>query len=247
MASLASDRDRRRRCAGDGAALRSRLGYLPAELAVDPHRTGHALLGSEARLRRTERRPVAHTVAHGRALAERLGLDLDRRSGALSTGNRRKLGIVLALAHDPRLVVLDEPTSGLDPLVQQEFATLVEESVAGGGSVVLCSHVLPEVQRLASQVAVLRRGRLVHAGSLASLRAQARREVTVDLADPADAARVAATLTDPVVTGDVVRGTLAGAPTALLAALAGISVVSLLITEPDLEQAFLHLYAEEQG
>ena len=232
----------------DGARVRAQVGYLPAELPVEPYRSGASLLAASAGLRAATTDP-AGTRRHGRALAERLGLDLERRATELSTGNRRKLGIVLALAHRPKLLVLDEPTSGLDPLVQQLFGGLVREAVADGAAVLLCSHVLPEVQRLADHVGVLRRGRLVYAGTTDALREQARRQVVVELAVPAraaDLAAVAAVLHAPEVDGPVVRGGLVGAPGPLLAVLARVTVTQLLVAEPDLETAFLHLYRDEQ-
>jgi ABC-2 type transport system ATP-binding protein len=96
-------------------------------------------------------------------LAERLELDLGRRYREYSSGNKRKLGLLLAFMHPSRLLVLDEPTNGLDPLIQQEFYRLVEEARAEGTTVFLSSHVLSEVERVCERVGILRRGRLVSA------------------------------------------------------------------------------------
>ena len=79
----------------------------------------------------------------------------------LSKGNRQKLGLVLAFMHQPDLLVLDEPTSGLDPLLQDEFQTLIRETVAEGRTVFLSSHELDEVQRLVDRIAIIKDGRLV--------------------------------------------------------------------------------------
>ena len=92
-------------------------------------------------------------------LAERLDLDLGRRVRDLSSGNRRKVALLLAFVADAELLVLDEPTNGLDPLIQHEFLQLLRETRAAGTTVFLSSHVLSEVQRVADRVAVLRHGR----------------------------------------------------------------------------------------
>jgi ABC-2 type transport system ATP-binding protein len=112
-------------------------------------------------------------------LAKRLDVDLDRPVGELSEGNRQKAGVLLALLGDPELLLLDEPTSGLDPLVQQEFHVVLRERVAAGAAVLLSSHVLSEVERIADRVAVIRSGHLLMLETLAGLRAKARHTVEV--------------------------------------------------------------------
>jgi ABC-2 type transport system ATP-binding protein len=138
----------------DGTAARRRIGYLPGELALDPRMTGRNALGLLGRLRGPVDWPEVQR------LAERLGCDLSRRVGALSHGNRQKLGLIQAFMHRPELLVLDEPTLGLDPLVQHEFYLMVEEARAAGRTVFISSHVLPEVERLCDRVAIIRAGRL---------------------------------------------------------------------------------------
>lgn len=95
------------------------------------------------------------------ALLDQFDLDPDRPIGELSTGNRRKVGLVQAFVHRPELLILDEPTSGLDPLLQHELNDLVRSAVGEGASVLLSSHVLPEVEALADRIGILRRGELV--------------------------------------------------------------------------------------
>ena len=112
-------------------------------------------------------------------LYERFDLDPTRPVGELSTGNRRKVGIVQSVAHRPELLILDEPSSGLDPLLQRQFQLLVRELVAEGTTVFLSSHVLPEVEELAGRVAILRRGQLVTVAGVAELRQQARHRMDI--------------------------------------------------------------------
>lgn len=112
-------------------------------------------------------------AAYAEGLANRLGLDLDLRAGTLPTGNRRKLGLVLAFATRPRLLLLDEPTSRLDPLVQQEFLALVKEPRAGGATVLLSSHLLNEVQRVADPGGGAARRQVGRRGTVEELTEQA--------------------------------------------------------------------------
>ncbi|WP_413248851.1 ABC transporter ATP-binding protein [Sinomonas flava] len=139
------------------------VGYVPGEPSLYPRLTGHEHIEYLSHLRGRK----DHALA--RALAERLGLDLAKRSRTLSRGNRQKLAIVLALMSQPRLLILDEPTSGLDPLVQREFHAMLREHTAGGGSILLSSHILGEVQRVADRIGVVREGRLVAVERLADL------------------------------------------------------------------------------
>lgn len=102
----------------------------------------------------------------------------------LSKGNRQKIGIVQAFMSDPDVLILDEPTSGLDPLVQREFLNLVREASARGAAILFSSHVLPEVERLASRVAIIRAGRLVLLSTVEELSDQARHKLELRYAGP---------------------------------------------------------------
>ncbi len=173
-------------------------------------------------------------------------IDLDRPTRDLSSGNRRKVALLLAFAPKPDLLILDEPTSGLDPLMQHEFLEMVAEAREAGATVFLSSHVLSEVQRAADRVAVLRAGRIVAQGSVDELRGRARQRIEVWFADEADGAELLATpgLEDPVVDGRRLAATLSGPVDPVLAVLARHRVASLIVEEPNLEDAFLDLYGD---
>ncbi len=163
-------------------ALRRRIGYLPGDLKVDPTMTGHELFDWFGTLRGgVDRRRVDELV-------ERLGLDPGRPFGALSKGNRQKVGLVQAFQHDPDVLVLDEPTSGLDPLVQREFMRLVREAVARGTAVLFSSHILPAVERIASRIAIIRTGKLVAVSTVGELLDKARRRLELHFAEPVSTA-----------------------------------------------------------
>jgi ABC-2 type transport system ATP-binding protein len=110
-------------------------------------------------------------------LEKRFEAQLDRPVHTLSKGNRQKIGLVQAFMHDPELLILDEPTSGLDPLLQREFAQLLQERVDRGRTVFLSSHDLDEVQRLAHRVTIIRQGRIVENDTVAALRSRSPRTI----------------------------------------------------------------------
>jgi ABC-2 type transport system ATP-binding protein len=162
----------------NGVDVRRRVGYLPGELTLYPRLTGRAHLDRFARLRNLT------DLTFRDELVGRFGAELDTPVHTLSKGNRQKLGLILAFMHRPELLVLDEPTSGLDPLLQEEFAQLVRETVADGRSVFLSSHELDEVQRLVDRVAIIREGRIVVTDTVEGLRRSAPKTVELRFAAP---------------------------------------------------------------
>ena len=222
----------------DGVAVRRRIAYVPGELRLPERQTGHQLVAAIARLR------GGLAAGRERELAERLGLDLSRRLRDLSSGNRRKVALLLAFAADAELLVLDEPTNGLDPLMQHEFLRLVREARDAGTTIFLSSHVLSEVQRAADRVAVLRAGKIVAQGTVEELRGRARQRVDVWFVDAPPTAELAALpgLQDQLVEGHRFAAMLSGPIQPLLEVLARHPVATMLVEEPDLEDAFLDLY-----
>lgn len=227
--------------AAGGAELRARIGYLPGELAMTERTTARRLLAHLVRLR------AGRGAEAVEPLAERLGLDLDRPVRSLSKGNKQKVGLVQAFAPRPELLVLDEPTSGLDPLVQQEFLGMVREVREQGTTVLLCSHVLAEVQDVADEVAVLRAGRVVDVGDVAGLRHRAGQRVQITFAGVVPLAELAAVpgVGEVTVLHATARLVLRGQPGGLLAVLAQHHVSSLVIEDRDLAELFLDHYRTE--
>jgi ABC-2 type transport system ATP-binding protein len=221
-------------------ASRARVGFLPADLHLSPRYTGNDVLELHGAMR------GGLDQAWTATLLDRFGLDPTRPVGELSTGNRRKLGVVQAFAHRPDLVILDEPTSGLDPLLQQEFLALVREVVADGAAVFLSSHILPEVEHVADRVGVLRRGQLVLVAGVEELRSRAHHHLELHLAAPpppdafADVAGVASRSID----GVVVRLVIGGNADAVIKEAAKYEVVRVVAPESDLEDVFLDLYRD---
>lgn len=220
-----------------GIEVRRRCGYLPGELRLPARPTARQFLGHFSRLR------VGVAAGRPEALAERLGLDLDRRIGELSKGNRQKVGLVAAFMSDPELLILDEPTSGLDPIRQQQVKELIREHADGGGSVLLSSHALDEVEHVADRVGMVRDGRLVAQEDVSDLLAQAVRHVEVifDGPPPSSLGRIEGV--EVVRTGDSsVSVRVTGAMDGLVKALARSTVLTVNSAPPELEEVFLSFY-----
>ncbi|MCX4803535.1 ABC transporter ATP-binding protein [Streptomyces sp. NPDC058682] len=221
------------------------LGYLPGELRLYPELSGSETLDLLAALQ-------GAPVPRRSELCDRLGLTpavLARPVGGYSRGMKQKLGLVQAMQHDPRLVVLDEPTEGLDPLVQETFFALLGEAAAAGRTVLLSSHVLPEVQRTCGRVAIIRDGRLVTVQSVAGLREARARRIRLSFADGQGARPLGgAERWAPHWQGDRVE--LLVPPSEVVGALRtllGLAVVDITVEEAGLDEAFMDLYRDGDG
>jgi ABC-2 type transport system ATP-binding protein len=222
----------------DVVTLHRQVGYLAGEFVVDTGQRVEECLSFLANLRGG----VPRTRIVG--LAERLDLELTARIKALSKGNRQKVGLVQAFMHQPELLILDEPTSGLDPLAQQTFLQLVGEARAAGQTVLMSSHIMSEVERVADRVGIIREGRLIALDTVANLRARAVRAVRITFAAPvvAEEFEVLPDVDGVHADGCVLTCRVTGSPDALLKAAARHAVTDLLSEEPDLEELFLTYY-----
>jgi ABC-2 type transport system ATP-binding protein len=167
----------------DSVTIRSRIGYLPSELKLWENWTGAEYL----RWLDTVRGAQDSAMDEASRLAERLDYELKRSLAGMSTGMKRKMGLIAALAHKPELLILDEPTTGLDPLMQNVFHGLMREVRAEGRTVFLSSHNLPEVEAICDRVGIIRSGRLEAVESVADLTHVTFRWLTLTLASPATA------------------------------------------------------------
>ncbi|MCP4436747.1 MAG: ABC transporter ATP-binding protein [Actinomycetia bacterium] len=226
---------------GDSLEVRRHVGYLCGDVALYDSLGVMEHLEWLGELRGGVDRSVI------RSLAERFDLDLSRKVGDLSKGNRQKVGLVQAFMGRPDLLVLDEPTSGLDPLVQHEFQAMVAEVADEGRTVFLSSHVIDEVDRTCDRVAIIREGRLVTNESIESLRSRSLRTVRVLFESPVDPAafEALADVTDARVDGNELTVTTTGDADALVKMAARHHVVDLVSERADLEEIFLAYYAQE--
>ncbi len=227
-------------CMRDAVEVKRKVGYLPGDIPQFGGMRGSEVVAYFGGMRGgVDRNRV-------RALAERFDLDLGRRFREYSSGNKQKLGIVLAFMHAPELLILDEPTGGLDPLNQQEFYRLLREVRDEGASVFLSSHILSEVERVCDRVGIVRGGRLVKVAELDELHRIRVHRVEIAFADgteiPEAAIRDADGVQDVAVDGRSVTCTVRGSFEPLLAALRGARVANLVSREPSLEEFFLEYY-----
>ncbi len=216
----------------------SEVGYLPSETNFYHGMKVREILKLSAELRRVD------CKAEADILCERLNLDPNRKVDELSFGNRKKVGIVCALQHKPRLYILDEPTGGLDPLMQKEFYTILQERNEQGATVFLSSHVLSEVGRYCKHAAVIREGRLLVTDTVDRLSHTGIKRVTlrgVTVMPTLEGAR------DMKTEQDTVTFLYGGGTKELLATLSKASFEDFIVTDPDLEEVFMHYYTKEDS
>ena len=177
-------------------------------------------------------------------LAERLDFDLGRPAKAYSSGNRRKLGLILALMSKPELLLLDEASGGLDPLVQQKFYKILVEMREAGSTIFFSSHNLPEVERVCDRVAIIREGRLVAVEGVSDLKAKALRriEIQFDQPVPGEAFVGLPGVQDVEIQDSRLVFTVQGSIDAIFKAAAQHTVINVVSYEPSLEEVFLTFY-----
>ena len=213
------------------------VGYLPSEVFYyDGMRVGELLKYSASFYKKDCSERI-------KTLAAALDLDLKKKIDDLSFGNRKKVGIVQALLHEPKLIILDEPSAGLDPLMQQRFFELLHEENRKGATVLFSSHVLSEVQKLCSRVAIIKEGKIIQLDAVGAIRDNSYKKVALEAKAPLDAGALhldgAANLE---VNGSAASFIFRGNVNQLLAALSLLDLVNVTIAEPDLEEIFLHYY-----
>lgn len=209
-----------------------RIGYMPSETTFYSGMKVSEAIRFSAGLYGKDCREEA-----GR-LCERLKLDARKKVEELSFGNRKKVGIVCAFQHDADLYILDEPTSGLDPLMQKEFFELVQEKSRSGAAVFLSSHILSEIRRYCHRAAIVKDGRLIVEDDVETICNTSAKRINIQGVESVPGIEMK----------DVVRGEGSvsflynGRMLELIRALNGLPIEDLTITEPDLEEAFLHFY-----
>ena len=227
----------------DAVEIHRRLAYVPGDVALWPNLSGGETVDMLLRMRGAD--PAA---SRREELLDRFALDPTKKGRAYSKGNRQKVALVAAFAAPAELLVLDEPTSGLDPLMEQVFAACVAESTATGTTVLLSSHILSEVERLADRLTIIRDGRAVETGTLDQLRHLRRTRLEATFSGAAPDLALLPGVHDAAVDGSSLSCTVE--PEALplvLEALTRAGVRSLTSTPPSLEELFLEAYRPTVG
>lgn len=206
----------------DQEEILKNIGYMPSEALFYPSMKVKDVIRFAQEMRGLDCREEAEK------LCDRLQVDTGRRINELSLGNRKKVSIVCAMQHKPKLFVFDEPTSGLDPLMQNTFFELIEEYVAAGSTCMLSTHVLSEVKRYCKHVAIMKEGHLVSAGSVSELTHTSSKRVVATIDDERK---------EYLYTKDM---------NSLIRELSEKNVTELSITDPSIEDIFMGYYGEER-
>ncbi len=223
--------------------VRRRTGYLPGDLRLYPHLTARQLLGYLGRLR------GGVPVQRVEELARRMECDLGQRCGAMSHGQRQKVGVIQALMHDPEVLILDEPTATLDPLMQRNVHDLIRESRDRGATVFVSSHDLPEVAHLCDRAGILRHGKLVAVQDVGELAQQGRHVITIQFLEPVEPnvfERLPG-VSQVTATDHAVTLTVSGDLDAIVKTAARFRVHDIHSAEVDLDDVFRDYYRAETG
>lgn len=221
----------------DRVKIAKDVGYLPGEVFYYDNMTVKELLNYSASFYETSNKKVR------KELCDALELDETKKIEDLSLGNKKKVGIVQGLLHNPKLIILDEPTSGLDPLMQQRFFQLIEERRRQGATILFSSHILSEVKRLSDRIAIIRNGVIEDINTVIGLESNAYKNILVQA--PEEQLRKLDQLPElKVRAAEVDRRdyTYRGDMNILLHELSQAKVANLTIEDPSLEEIFMHYY-----
>lgn len=198
------------------------VGYMPSEAMFYPSMKVKEVISFAARMRRKNCKKEAEM------LCERLGVDTEKKIEELSLGNRKKVSIVCAMQHKPKLFIFDEPTSGLDPLMQAEFFKLILEYHKQGTTCFLSSHVLSEVKKYCHNAAIIKEGKIIHTDTIENLTKTSAKRIRI--------------VKDGIEESYMYNGDL----NQLFAGFAGHNISDILIEEPELDEIFMHFYDREE-
>jgi ABC-2 type transport system ATP-binding protein len=225
----------------ESLAVRRAVGYLPSDITLYDYLTGEANIGFALKVR-----GQLQYLGRAQELARKLEVDLRRPVRTLSRGQKQKVAIVTALAHDPAVIIMDEPTSGLDPLAQEIFHSLLRAELGRGKTIFMSSHILSEVESLCRRVAIIRDGRIITQDTVAALKKQRVKRVAVEFQGAVPALTALNGVTELKLDGHRAQFTYQGPPDQLLAVLAAQPVVDLTLQDPSLEEIFMAFYAGQE-
>ncbi|MED2971042.1 ABC transporter ATP-binding protein [Fictibacillus sp. B-59209] len=225
-----------------GPEIKKQIGYLPSEVFYyDKMKVKDLLNYSTSFYKKDCKKRI-------RELAEIMDLDLNKRIDDLSYGNRKKVGIVQGLLHEPKLIILDEPTGGLDPLMQQKFFDLLKEENKKGATILFSSHILSEVQKMCDRVAIIKEGKLITVEKISTLQENNHKKIRIETKQPVDAGWFAVDGVTNIESDDhKISFLYSGNINLIMKRLVEIELSNVWVDEPDLEEIFLHYYEKEDG
>lgn len=219
-----------------GPEIRKSIGYLPAEVFYYEKMKVKDLLNYSASFYKKD---CKHKIYE---LSERMSLDLNKKIEDLSFGNKKKVGIVQSLIHEPKLLILDEPTSGLDPLMQKNFFALLKEESDKGTTIFLSSHILSEVQAICNRVAIIKDGKIIKQDDMKNLRENLYKKIYVKSQTLSEKIHQLTGISNYENHENESRFLYHGEIPPLLQVLASENPYDVLIEDPSLEEIFLHYY-----
>ena len=225
----------------DYPEVRKEVGYLPSEVFYYDNMRVMDLLKYSASFYKKD------CTKRIQELAEVMDLNLKKKIDELSFGNKKKVGIVQGLLHDPKLIILDEPTSGLDPLMQQKFFDLIAQENKKGATVFFSSHILSEVQKMCSRVAFIKEGKIIKLEKMSTLQENSYKKFSLEgkNAIPAQLLDIKG-ISKAEVKGNTANFIFKGNINTVMKKLSEIELRNISIEEPDLEEIFMHYYSKEQ-
>ncbi len=227
-------------CIKYGPEIRKNIGYLPSEVFYYEHMKVIDVLKYSASFYKNV------NLKRIKSLAQAMDLDLNKRIDDLSYGNKKKVGIVQGLLHEPKLIILDEPTSGLDPLMQQKFFDLIQIENKKGATVLFSSHILTEVQKLCNRVAIIKDGTIVKVENIHDLRKNNYKTFSLDFETPPNINLFNIPgIADLKQTKNHLQFLFKGDINLVINSLHGLVLQNMLVEEPTLEEIFMHYYQKE--
>lgn len=226
-------------CHKNKEEILSQIGYLPSEIFYYENMKAIDLLRYSASFYKKD------CTVRIKELANILELDLNKKIEDMSLGNKKKVGIVQGLLHSPKLIILDEPTSGLDPLMQKIFFELIQKENDRGATILFSSHILGEVQRICDRVAIIKEGRIIKTQKISDLQNESYKKVVFSTNTPISEFTIEGA-TNLDIQNNIVRFLYKGDCNALLTAISKYFLSNIDITEPTLEEIFLHYYEGEE-
>lgn len=220
--------------------VRKDLGYLPSEVFYYDNMRVIDLLKYSASFYKKD------CTKRINELAEIMDLDLKKKIDDLSFGNKKKVGIVQGLLHEPKLIILDEPTSGLDPLMQQKFFELIGQENQKGATVFFSSHILSEVQKMCNRVAFIKEGKIIKLEKMSTLQEHSYKRFSIETkAGISEEEFNINGVSDVEIKGKTATFIFKGNINSIMKKVAGLELRNISIEEPDLEEIFMHYYAKE--
>ncbi|MFQ5604593.1 MAG: ATP-binding cassette domain-containing protein [bacterium] len=222
----------------EGPKIKQMVGFVPSEVHYYENMTVKELLEYSARFYGVSTQP------HLQRLLDILSLDLTRKIDDLSMGNKKKVALIQSLIHQPRLLILDEPTTGLDPLIQNHFFDVLKEVNAEGTTIFFSSHVLGEVEKLCHRVAIIKDGSIVNIDEIHSLKEKLLSRVTIRLKNTEGISLQTPGIISLHTDKDEATFLYQGEMPVLLKELSQLAIEKITISEPALEEVFIHFYQD---